>query len=401
MNREDLFIKKENENNQEYILDNLRRRTSKLSVKDYLVHIINLKVVPIGFDRKKDTIAIYGDRLGYFTKLLSEYYNIISIGTMTALPMKEGWKLGVHFMTYRKWYRKIAEGYMNHDNGTIDQQITEMERLFKKTGVKFVIVTDLYPVIQRAVCLAAKNLNIPLAHYEHTSLLNLTKDPYASKFYQEHAKDYVDFYWYWSQKNMDTIVNFGIATEENSTVIGYPYKVDRLDIEKKKSVIWIGDGETHDSKTPEVYYTVVRQIYEHCKEKHIEFVYRPHKKEKKEFYMPLVEEGMKLSHHSLAEDLEGNYVVIGGKTTCLLEAGLYEDVVFQVLWDHAIVDHFLFENAYILSTNKEEVLQSIDDALCGKIPAKKVKEYNLLISEQGKLARDTIEKNIRQFKGQE
>lgn len=397
MNREDLFLKKDNENNEVYIVDNLKRRTKELSTKDLFIHAINYKMIQFGFKKNKPTIAIYGDRLGYFTRLLSEYYNIISIGTMSALPMKEGWKRQVHFMTYRKWYRRIAEGYFNKDTKLIDQQIAEIEQLFKKTKVCFVIVTDLYPVIQRAVCLAAKNQGIPLAHYEHTSLLNLTQDPNASKFYQEHAKDYVDFYWYWSQKNMDTIVDFGIATKDNSTVIGYPYKVDRLNIEKKRSVIWIGDGETHDSKTPEVYYQIVRAIYEHCKEQGIEFIYRPHKKEKKEFYMPIVELGMKLSSNSLAEDLEGNYVVIGGKTTCLLEAGLYDDIVFQVLWDEKIVGHFLFDNAYVLSTDHAEILSNIDAALDDKLKPKKVQEYHLLISEQGKLAKETIEKNIRQF----
>lgn len=397
MELQDLFIRKEKENTKEFICKSLEKRTRPLTAKDLLIYRINRLIMPIGFDRKKDTIAVYGDRLGYYVQQLARYYNVVGIGSFASIGVKEAWKKGIHSITYRTWYRRLAEGYQEDDYALIEKEIGELEAMFERLHVKFVIVTDLYPVIQRAVCLAAKRKQIPVAHYEHTSLLNLTQDPDASRFYQEHAKDYSDFYWYWSQKNMDTIVDFGIANIDNSTVIGYPYKVERLDMEKKKSVIWIGDGETHDSDTPEVYYGIVKAIYEHCKEKGIGFIYRPHMKEKKAFYEPLVEQGMKLSHNRLAEDLEGNYVVIGGKTTCLLEAGLYDDVVFQVLWDQKIVGAFLFENAYVLSTDKEEILNSIDQALAGNLPAKKVREYNLKISELGELSKATIEKNIRQY----
>lgn len=401
MNREDLFVKKSTENNEEYIVDNLKRRTKELSAKDYLIHNLNLIAMPIGFDKKKDTIAIYGDRLGYFTKQLSEYYNMVSIGTMTALPIKEGWKLGVHFMTYRKWYRKIAEGYFTKNWDVVDAQIHEMERLFQKTHVKFVIVTDLYPVIQRAVCLAAKKLKLPVAHYEHTSILNLKEDPVACEFYRDIAKDYADFYWYWSKNNQDAIISRGIATIENSTIIGYPYKVDRKPIEKKKSVLWIGDGETQTSDNPAVYYNLIKEVFEYCKQHDIPFTYRAHPKEWKEFYMPMVEEGMPLSHNSLAEDLEGNLIAIGGKTTCMLEAGLYDDIALQILWDDRLVGPFLFGNAYVLDTDAENVIRHINLALKGELAVKKIPEETLLVADIKEHVRETIEKNIKQFEEKE
>ena len=49
------------------------------------------------------------------------------------------------------------------------------------------------------------------------------------------------------------------------------------------------------------------------------------------------------------------------------------------------------------STDKEEILNSIDQALAGNLLAKKVREYNLKISELGELSKATIEKNIRQY----
>jgi hypothetical protein len=358
-----------------------------------------MTAIPVGFDAKKDTIAIYGDRLGYFVQQLAADYNIISIGTMSALSVKDGWKKGVHFMMYRKWYRRIAEGYFAGNWELVDRQIAEMESLFQRNHVKFVIVTDLYPVIQRAVCLAAKNLHIPVAHYEHTSILNLKEDPEACEFYRNKAKDYADFYWYWSKNNQDAIVSRGIATEENSTVIGYPYKVDRKPIEKKKSVLWIGDGETQTAENPAIYYDLIKEVFQYCKEQDIPFLYRPHPKEWKQYYMPMVEQGMPLSHNSLAEDLEGNLIAIGGKTTCVLEAGLYEDVALQILWDERLVGPFLFENAYVLDTDAPNVIDHINRAVNGELAAKPIPEETLKVTDLKEHVKATIEKNIREFEG--
>lgn len=397
MNREDLFIMKDGENNREYLENNLKRRTKKLSVKDILVYNVNRIILPIGFDRRKDTIAIYGDRLGYFAKELSAYYNILSIGTMKAISVKDGWKQNIHFMMYRKWHRKIAEGYLNHDNELIDRQILEIQKMFKQNHVKFVIITDLYPVIQRAICLAAKNEHIPVAYYEHTSILDLKVDNAACDFHRDIARDYPDFYWYWCKKNKNAIVERKIATEENSTIIGYPYQIDRRPIEKRKAVLWIGEAEAHHSSRPEVCYQLVEGVYQYCKENDIEFTYRPHPKEKEQFYMPLVEQGMKLSTLSLAEDLEGNYIAIGAKTTSVLEAGLYDDLVIQVIWDEDMIRPFEFENAYILGADLEDITKHIDMAIKGEISPKDIPEETLIINGVIERAKSAIENNIRQY----
>lgn len=401
MKREDLFVRMERENNREFIIQSMEDKTRKLTMKDLLIYRINKLIIPIGFDRRKDTIALYGDRLGYFVQKLAEYYNIISVGGMSSASVSQLWKKNVHVIMYRKWNRRIAEAYIREDWKAVDHELAEIEQVFRRNHVKFLIVTDLYPVMQRALCLVAKNLNIPIAYYEHTSIINLKEDMQMCEFYQNQAKNYTDFFWFWSEKNKDDIVGRNIAKENQSTIIGYPYKIDRRDIEKKKSVIWIGDGETHHSEKPEIFYNLVEQVFEYCQEKGIGFIYRPHPKEKKHFYRPLAERGMKLSKNSLAEDLEGNYVVIGGKTTVMMEAGLYEDVVFQILWDEKKVGLFLFDNAYVLRPETDNLIEQISLALEGKIEPKPVTECSLARLDIKQVTKTAIEKNIRQYEGKE
>jgi hypothetical protein len=308
--------------------------------------------------------------------------------------MKDAWKMGIHYITYRKWQRHLAEGYMQDDMELVDREIADIERLYRKLHIRFLIFTDFSPTIQRAFCLAAKNLHIPVAHYEHTCVYNFLSDGQALKFFQTYAKDFTDTFWYWSEKNQEKVIRLGIADRDKSRVIGYPYRVNRLDMEKKNSVLWIGDGDTHFSKTPEVYYHLAEAVFAYCKEHGIGFTYRPHPREKKSFYTGLVEKGMSLSSKSLAEDLEGNRIVIGGKTTCVLEAGLYEDIAIQLNWDSEIVGAYLFDNAYVLDDNEEGLILTLQKAVAGEIPAKPVPEESLLVGGCAARAKEAIEEAL-------
>lgn len=401
MKREDLFTRIERESDHDFIVRRLEVRTRKITLKDRVIYPLNTLAIPFGFDRKKDTIAIFGDRLSFYVQELAEYYNIISIGGVARANLMELWKKGIHSITYRTWHRKMAEGFIQDDWDKVDREIAQIERLFKRNKVKFLIVTDLYPVIQRAVCLAAKNLNIPIAYYEHTSIINLKVDTQMCEFYREQAKNFTDFFWYWSEKNSKEIIGRNIATEENSTIIGYPYKVNRLDIEKKKSVLCVGDGEVNHSENPEVFYQIIEKIAAYCAANGIEFVYRPHFKEKKHFYEPLVERGMKLSTKSLPEDLEGNFIILGGKTSVMMEAGLYDDVAFQLLWDKKLVEPFIFDNTYVLEPDIENIQRHIQQAVDGELKPKPVETYSLAITDLKNVTKAAIEKNIRQFEGKE
>lgn len=391
MNREDLFVRMDRENNREYMLARIEKRTRKLTAKDKVIYRLNRLALPVGFDSSKKTIAVYGDRLGDFIKELSKDYNIVVFGGLNGVPMKTAWSMGIHYITYRKWQRHLAEGYMQDDMNLVDREIADIEKLFRRLKIRFLIFTDFSPTIQRAFCLAAKNLNIPIAHYEHTCIYNFWNDEEALRFFQTYAKEFTDTFWYWSKKNQEKIIGKGIADRDQSIVIGYPYKVKRLDIEKKNSILWIGDGETHTSKNPEVYYKLVETVFEYCRKQNIEFTYRPHPREKKPFYAGLIEKGMPISAKSLAEDLEGNKIVIGGKTTCVLEAGLYEDIVFQINWDPEIVGAYLFDNAYVLGDQADQLILMLEKALAGEIKAKEVPEESLLIGGCAQRAKQAIE----------
>lgn len=394
MKREDLFVRMDRENNREYMLARIEKRTRKLTTKDKLIYRVNRLALPVGFDSNKKTIAVFGDRLGYFVQGLAEEYNVVVFGGLNGVPMKAAWKKGIHYITYRKWQRHLAEGYMQENMVIVDSEISDIEKLFQKLKIRFLIFTDFSPTIQRAFCLAAKNLQIPVAHYEHTCIYNFMVDDEALHFFQRYARDFTDQFWYWSKKNMDTVLDKGIADEANSVVIGYPYKVNRLDVEKKNQVLWIGDGETHTSKHPEVYYELVRAAYNYCTKQQIPFAYRPHPREKKTFYEPLLQEGMPISKKSLAEDLEGNKIVIGGKTTCVLEAGLYEDIVFQINWDDEIVGQYLFDNAYVLSADTKTLLGMIQKAIDGDMLVKEIPRDSLLVGECIDRAKKVIEESI-------
>jgi hypothetical protein len=276
----------------------------------------------------------------------------------------------------------------------VDREIADIERLYRKLHIRFLIFTDFSPTIQRAFCLAAKNLHIPVAHYEHTCVYNFLSDGQALKFFQTYARDFTDTFWYWSEKNQEKVIRLGIADRDKSRVIGYPYRVNRLDMEKKNSVLWIGDGDTHFSKTPEVYYHLTEAVFAYCNKHGIGFTYRPHPREKKSFYTGLVEKGMPLSSKSLAEDLEGNRIVIGGKTTCVLEAGLYEDIAIQLNWDSEIVGAYLFDNAYVLDDNEEGLILTLQKAVAGEIPAKPVPEESLLVGGCAARAKEAIEEAL-------
>jgi len=150
-----------------------------------------------------------------------------------------------------------------------------------------------------------------------------------------------------------------------------------------------------------VYYKIVEGVFEYCREKHIPFCYRPHPKEKKHFYEPLVKKGMQLSKQSLVEDLEGNLVIMGGKTTVILEAGLYGDVAIQILWEKERVGDFLFDNAYVLEPNINCVVEAVSGAIDGKLQPKVVEASSPMLSDLKNVTKAAIEKNIRQYEGRE
>ena len=110
---------------------------------------------------------------------------------------------------------------------------------------------------------------------------------------------------------------------------------------------------------------------------------------------------MTLSTKSLPEELESNLVVLGGKTTVILEAGLYEDVTCQILWDRKIVEPFLFDNAYVLEPDMEKILEFVQMAIDGQLEPKPVETYGLAITDLKNVTKAAIEKNIRQYEGKE
>lgn len=395
---DELYVKMDRENNREFILKSFAARTHKLSMKEKIIYHGNVWALPFGYDKRKKTIAIYGDRLGYMAEELAKEYNLLSIGRFSNSDFKQLWKKGIHSIMFKKWNRDIAEGYINEDETIVDKTIKEIESIFRKCKVELLIVTDLYVSIQRALCMAAHNLGIPVAYFEHTSIFEEKVDPELCKFHKEYGKKLTDFYWFWSEKNRQDSIKVGIAKEENSFVVGYPYRIQHNNVKKQPTILMAGDAAIHWTDHGEDFYKMVEHIYEYCKAHNIEFTYRPHPKELKDMYRAIAEKGMKLSKNTLQDDLDRNLVVIGGRTTVILEAGIYGDVVFQVVWDEETVRPIVFENAYVLEYDMDQITEQLQKAVDGTLGPKPIEEYNLKLTDVASSAAAAIEAGIAKYK---
>ncbi|MGN1167810.1 MAG: hypothetical protein ACI4S2_15435 [Lachnospiraceae bacterium] len=395
---DELYVKMDRENNREFILKSFEARTHKLSMKEKIIYHGNVWALPFGYDKKKKTIAIYGDRLGYMVESLAKEYNILAIGRFSNTDFKKFWKMGIHSVMYQRWNRNIAEGYINEDAAIVEKTIGEIEAIFRRCKVEFLIVTDLYVSIQRALCIAAHNVGIPVAYYEHTSIYEERVDEELYKFQVEYGKKFTDYYWFWGERNRQYSIGLNIANEDNSYVIGYPYRIQNNAVEKQPTILMAGDAAIHWTDHGEDFYKMVEHIYEYCKAHNIEFTYRPHPKELKDMYRAIAKKGMVLSKNTLQEDLDRNLVVIGGRTTVVLEAGIYGDVVFQVVWDEETVRPNVFENAYILEYDMDQITEQLQKAVDGTLGPKPIEEYNLKLTDVASSAAAAIEAGIAKYK---
>jgi hypothetical protein len=357
----------------------------------------------LSFPRKNMILA-----MGGMTAFMTENrknYNIISM-EKGAFSTKELVKNHIGLMPINYWYWKFICA-METDENKAEKYAQDMAKVMKRMNPQIIIVRDMRAALHRSLAYAAHKADIPVVFYDHGLGISADGDEEALRYATDFTDKIVDYFWHWSKKNMLKSIALGVGTQDNSYIIGYPnyYSVRENIPENRRMVMFVGSGGVRgDICNVEIYYNAVKEAFLYCKENDIDFIYRPHIKErnnKKDELRKLRELGVPFSKNTLKQELEERYIVIGGTTTVVMEAMLYGNFVIQFLYDYEGEKNSLYDDAYQVP-DAEGIIEMIKKAVDGELEPSKLNKDNLMygdLAQRTKEAMEIIQSNKKAHTG--
>jgi len=241
----------------------------------------------------------------------------------------------------RLFAAKNFMGYVNVDD--LDQYLLaylkekDMEYLFqliKKLEEKLtaacpdyiVLSNDILPM-DRAVILVAKKLGIVTIEIQHG--LYVESDIRATK------GSIVDYILVWGQYFKELYVKSDIRKPEDIYVLGYPYAVEKhypLENKKQYTVCCLGENfNTFNKDLLKIELDFVNNIFQICKRKKLNFIYRPHPSDDRELLEKKLPDVKFTSKGEKLKETFGNAdIFISFISTSLIEAAIRSKICLEL-----------------------------------------------------------------------
>jgi len=332
----------------------------------------------VKYRQDKVSIAISGARLGYLCDGLRKEFNIYNLTPNSINDNKNCMKQGIKFNGTDFWRADLFDAYQCDDDTKLMNTYKIIRRFFMKNKIRLIIITDLTWIENKMCAIVAKSLNIPVVKYEHGAMVGsqLSENGYANAMYERRFWDYT---WAWSEHNREIYINSGEGEPDKVRVLGYPYQLPQLyrEDEKKRKVVFV--GEVVYSNEAESYYRIVNSIDQMIKHSGLEIVYAKHPKEDEKLMKNYISENVEIVRNRLYKEMEEKLIVIGVRTTAVLEAALYGCIAIQLEFEELGSLSHKFDNAY-LAHDKKELEKLVNGIVSGKIKRKEIRDYYLNIT---------------------
>lgn len=331
-------------------------------------------------DRRAERILILGWKLGYLCRTLAKQYHVYTV-SVDGISLKDycfnhRFSMLCHLRAYTE---DAVLALISDDDKRLEKIKRKLKRYLTKARPKLLLTTSFRPTHIFDIILyeAARECGIPVVFLEHGFLAPPIIYEYGLRKHTILAPKWFDFYWFWNQKNSDTYTEIQQTGEERAFVLGYPLKPFEQNAGKRNmSVLFVGDRLIFDEEEEyHKYYNMVNDVYLICRKIGIPFKFKPHSPDKEaghisRYVLPEMEQV-----NDFYGELRKNYIVIGSRTSALVEAGAIGNYVIQIAFDPEYIKHYVWEHTWLVEDYDSELEPLVRTIMKGEVQPKKLSPY--------------------------
>lgn len=328
-------------------------------------------------DRKADSIVVHGWKLGYLCRTLAKQYHVFTV-SVDGIDLKEycvnrRFSMLCHLRAYTE---DAVLAVLDDDDKRLEKIRRRLKKYLQKANPRLLLTTSFRPthIFDLILYEAARECGIPIVFFEHGFLANPLIYEYGWRKHTILAPKWFDFYWFWNEKNRKIYNEIQKTEPERSFVLGYPLKpFEKYSGERSMSVLFAGDGGlVFDEAGYRKYYNMINEIYLICQNIGIPFKFKPHSLDKEAEYidkylLPEIEQAS-----DFYGELRKNYIIMGLRTSALIEAGAIGNYVIQIAYDPEYIKHFVWEHAWLIDDYNSELEPLIRAIMKGEVQPKKL-----------------------------
>ena len=328
-------------------------------------------------DRKAESVVVHGWKLGYLCRMLAGQYHVFSVSVDGF-----GWKeycfdRRLSMLCHLRAYTEDAVlAILDDDDSRLEKIKQKLKKYLTKARPKLILTTSFRPAHIFDIILyeAARECSIPVVLLEHGFLANPLIYEYGWRKHTILAPKWFDFYWFWNENNRKIYTEIQKTEEERSFVLGYPLKpFEQYSGERNMSVLFVGDGFVFEDEIDySKYYKMINEIYMICRRVGIPFKFKAHSPGKeaeyiKKYLLPEIEQT-----NDFYGELRKNYIIMGVRTSALVEAGAIGNYVIQIVFDREYIKHFVWGHTWLIDDYDSELEPLILEIMQGAVQPKKM-----------------------------
>lgn len=274
---------------------------------------------------KRINVLVWGSKFEFLLNDINDNFCFFLITN----SVKEYWHFcqkgnyRVHFS--HKWQALVDKGYTLYDLKYTKIAIKKVADFIKSNDIKLVILGNDKLFVEKLLQYAASEANVKTIVIQH-GIYNV------DSFRILNTSNTAEHFLTWSRYVKDIYRECFPNINNDIRVIGYPFEINRNQMPKKPVALFLGNQYANYNKIEgENYLKIAKLVYEICREKGIDFIYRKHPAEILNMNYGDIKECVS-NNKELMDDLNRVSIVIGDVSSVMLESALVGKHVIQIIW---------------------------------------------------------------------
>lgn len=304
----------------------------------------------------------YG-RFSYFRDLIIQKYDIVAFGNYRQYNEFKSTYYGHHNI---RLYDStdiefnLYKGYIEHDVQHALVAIEIIQKLLVENNVRLIMIGNDRLFIERALAIAGKKLNIPVVVLQH--------GVYDPKLLSKNKMAiYADEFWVWSKCIKEEYCRNFLVEEKDIKVMGYPYKHCLTKKDDGNTILFLGQPYyEYNRQEADIFNKIIKNVANICLKHNIHFIYRMHPSEDKNYIDSVFSD---ISNFAISdikdlyEDFSRATVVIGDISSAIIEAGIVNKCVIQIVWNNDIYERLNEQGEFSFTTKVKNEFEDIENAI--------------------------------------
>ena len=248
------------------------------------------------------------------------------------------WKSLTGYISTTGLYQYLFDYFKDKDIKYLYQLVKEIEDRLKTAKPDFVVLGSDAPPMEKAIVLACKKLGITTLTIQHGI--------YASVFPLDECK-FADYVLVWGNHFKNLLYSEQkLRKPEDVYILGYPSLIKKTKLSKREGskyrVCYLGQPyEKYNKDLSEIKIETINGISGICKNLGLEFIYRPHPAEDRNFFMQKLP-GIRFTdkNEELEKTFEKSHILISSGSTALIQAAMRQKICLQLLNYPVKLDNF-------------------------------------------------------------